>query len=190
MTVTVPFCVLATLLKHSSQKIGQTHKFSNVFKHSFFVPRREEHRQIDRYCLISPEEVLGSGSAVWLSPEGNRLAFARFDDTEVDNYTYFEYGEPGTLDSQYPEVITLKYPKVIRATALRASGSMLDGFWAVRGRARPLIQRDLNGSRPKQKLSWCAKGNCTCCPKRFIGFDIANGGCGRTEIEYVRFYAL
>lgn len=58
------------------------------------------------------EEVLGSGSALWFSPEGNRLAFARFDDTNVDEFTYFKYGEPGTLDSQYPEVVMLRYPKV------------------------------------------------------------------------------
>lgn len=59
------------------------------------------------------EEVLGSGSALWFSPEGNRLAFAQFNDTDVDSFTYFKYGEPGSLDSQYPEAVVLKYPKVI-----------------------------------------------------------------------------
>lgn len=59
---------------------------------------------------------MGSGSALWFSPDGNRLAFAVFNDTEVDDFTYFKYGEPGTLDSQYPEVVTLKYPKVIKIT--------------------------------------------------------------------------
>lgn len=83
-----------------------------------FGPRQCEQLSLKIWVFLS-EEVLGSGSALWFSPEGNRLAFARFDDTEVDNFTYFKYGEPGTLDSQYPEVIMLKYPKVMNVTHCR-----------------------------------------------------------------------
>lgn len=66
---------------------------------------------IVNYFLFS-EEVLGSGSAVWFSPNGKRLAFAFFNDSHVPEYHYFIYGNPGALDSQYPDLITLKYPKV------------------------------------------------------------------------------
>lgn len=59
------------------------------------------------------EEVLSSGSALWISPDGNRLAFAWFNDTDVDDFKYYLYGDPGSLEDQYPEVVTLKYPKVL-----------------------------------------------------------------------------
>ncbi|KAK4880799.1 hypothetical protein RN001_008945 [Aquatica leii] len=49
------------------------------------------------------------GSTLWFSPNGNRLAFAHFDDTDVSDFHYILYGES---HDQYPSVITLKYPKV------------------------------------------------------------------------------
>ncbi|KAK4880660.1 hypothetical protein RN001_008806 [Aquatica leii] len=55
------------------------------------------------------EEVLGSGSALWFSPDGSHLAFAQFNDTKVKDFHYFIYGQ--SYD-QYPTVVTLKYPKV------------------------------------------------------------------------------
>ncbi|KAF5289051.1 hypothetical protein FQA39_LY03930 [Lamprigera yunnana] len=58
---------------------------------------------------IYEEEVFGSGSALWFSPDGNGLTFAQFNDTLVSTISYLKYGE---FSDQYPNVITLKYPKV------------------------------------------------------------------------------
>lgn len=58
------------------------------------------------------EEVLGSGSALWFSPDGTSLAFAKFDDTDVKTASYFHYGEPGRLESQYSVTVNIRYPKV------------------------------------------------------------------------------
>lgn len=58
------------------------------------------------------EEVLGSGSALWFSPDGISLAFATFNDTDVKTASYFHYGQPGSLESQYSEIVNIRYPKV------------------------------------------------------------------------------
>jgi len=58
------------------------------------------------------EEVLGSGSALWFSPDGTNLVYAKFNDTNVDDFFYFIYGSPGEMEDQYPTVREIKYPKV------------------------------------------------------------------------------
>nr|CAD7426093.1 unnamed protein product [Timema monikensis] len=60
---------------------------------------------------VYEEEVFGSGSAFWISPRGDSLAFAVFNDTEVDEFSYFLYGTPGDLEDQYVTLRTIKYPK-------------------------------------------------------------------------------
>ncbi|KAK3915564.1 Venom dipeptidyl peptidase 4 [Frankliniella fusca] len=56
---------------------------------------------------VYEEEVLASGSAMWPSPDGKKLAFASFDDSLVNHMFYFKYEE-----SQYPTVVNITYPKV------------------------------------------------------------------------------
>lgn len=58
---------------------------------------------------VYEEEVLSSGSAMWFSPDGDRLAFAHFNDTNVPEFNYFIYD---TEPIQYPQVVKLRYPKV------------------------------------------------------------------------------
>lgn len=60
---------------------------------------------------VYEEEVLGSDAAAWISPDGKYLAYASFDDTEVETFTYEIYGD-GKGEYQYPEEVKLKYPKV------------------------------------------------------------------------------
>jgi len=60
---------------------------------------------------VYEEEVLGTGSALWLSPDGTSLAFATFNDTDVKTASYSLYGQPGSLESQYSETINIRYPK-------------------------------------------------------------------------------
>ena len=65
------------------------------------------------YSNLLPEEVLASGSALWPSPDGKKVAFASFNDTFVNHTVYFKYGDP-TADKppQYPTPVDITYPKV------------------------------------------------------------------------------
>ncbi|KAJ7405614.1 dipeptidyl peptidase 4-like protein [Pitangus sulphuratus] len=57
---------------------------------------------------VYEEEMFGTNSALWWSPNGNFLAYAVFDDTEVPVIEYSFYSED-TL--QYPKTIRIPYPK-------------------------------------------------------------------------------
>lgn len=61
---------------------------------------------------VYEEEVFGSGTAMWYSPNGRYLAFASFNDTLVKDIAYLHYGAPGSLEDQYPTEVKIKYPKV------------------------------------------------------------------------------
>jgi len=61
---------------------------------------------------VIAEEVFGSATAMWFSPDERYLAFASFNDTLVKDMVYFHYGLPGSLDDQYPKEMKIKYPKV------------------------------------------------------------------------------
>ena len=56
---------------------------------------------------VYEEEMLGSDAASWFSPNGEKLAYIRFDDREVKEALYEMYE-----NRQYPEEIHLRYPKV------------------------------------------------------------------------------
>lgn len=53
--------------------------------------------------------MFGTHSALWWSPNGNFVAYAAFNDTEVPVIEYSFYSED-TL--QYPKTIRIPYPKV------------------------------------------------------------------------------
>lgn len=60
---------------------------------------------------VYEEEVLSSGSAMWWSDDGNYLAVGVFNDTNVETFKYFIYGEAEDPLYQYPKEVDLKYPK-------------------------------------------------------------------------------
>ncbi|KAI7815507.1 DPP4, partial [Rhyzopertha dominica] len=60
---------------------------------------------------VYEEEVLSSNEAMWASPDGKKLAYAKFDDREVRAMTIPFYGEPGSLSSQYTQAAQIRYPK-------------------------------------------------------------------------------
>lgn len=60
---------------------------------------------------VYEEEVFSSNSAMWISPDGNRLAYVRFDDTPVRGMTIPVYGTPGSIDFQYTQQLGILYPK-------------------------------------------------------------------------------
>ncbi|KAF1466642.1 Dipeptidyl peptidase 4, partial [Spheniscus demersus] len=57
---------------------------------------------------VYEEEMFGTHSALWWSPNGNFVAYAAFNDTEVPLIEYSFYAED-TL--QYPKTIRIPYPK-------------------------------------------------------------------------------
>uniref|UniRef100_A0A4W4FML6 Uncharacterized protein n=1 Tax=Electrophorus electricus TaxID=8005 RepID=A0A4W4FML6_ELEEL len=67
---------------------------------------------------VYEEEMFSSNYALWWSPTGKYLAFAKFNDTNVHTIEYPWYGE-----GQYPETIYIPYPKVRAVTS--ASRSLL-----------------------------------------------------------------
>ena len=49
--------------------------------------------------------------ALYFSPDGDKLAWIEFNDTDVDVMTITHYGQPGNLQFQYPIQTPLRYPK-------------------------------------------------------------------------------
>ncbi|XP_043264684.1 venom dipeptidyl peptidase 4 [Colletes gigas] len=60
---------------------------------------------------VYEEEVLDSAVALWFSPNGDYLAFASYNDTEVKDVVMLYYGTPGSMKNQYPTEVKIKYPK-------------------------------------------------------------------------------
>ncbi|XP_075991769.1 uncharacterized protein LOC142987103 [Anticarsia gemmatalis] len=63
---------------------------------------------------VYEEDVMYTGQATWFSTQGSYLAFATYDDTEVESYSYYYYVDKSDPDDLYPELVDLKYPKVGR----------------------------------------------------------------------------
>uniref|UniRef100_A0A1A9WX87 Venom dipeptidyl peptidase 4 n=1 Tax=Glossina brevipalpis TaxID=37001 RepID=A0A1A9WX87_9MUSC len=60
---------------------------------------------------VYEEEVLSNSNALWWSPDGSKLLVGWFNDTDVETYKYFVYGDANDPEDQYPTEIDLKYPK-------------------------------------------------------------------------------
>jgi len=60
---------------------------------------------------VYEEEVLSDTKAMYFSPDGDKLAWIEFNDTDVDVMTITHYGQPGNLQFQYPIQTPLRYPK-------------------------------------------------------------------------------
>lgn len=65
--------------------------------------------QIDLTVL---EEVLNSNKAIWISPDGKKLVYAKYTDTYVPTMTLPVYGQPGSMEFQYTKAVQIRYPKV------------------------------------------------------------------------------
>lgn len=62
---------------------------------------------------VYEEEVFESDYALWWSPDSAKLAFLRFDETSVEEFSYPVYNpspDPNKV-VPYPEYVTMKYPK-------------------------------------------------------------------------------
>jgi len=50
-------------------------------------------------------------TALWISPNGENLAFVRFNNSEVPTFKWPIYGDPESNKS-YPDYREIRYPKV------------------------------------------------------------------------------
>lgn len=57
--------------------------------------------------FVFSEEVFASNGAIWWSSDGRFLAYAEFNDTEVQKVEFSWYGS-----EQYPQTVAVPYPKV------------------------------------------------------------------------------
>lgn len=58
---------------------------------------------------VYEEEVFASDIVMWWSPQGDKLAFLKFNDTLVPEFTIPYYVQEG--HEEYPELVSIKYPK-------------------------------------------------------------------------------
>ncbi|PGH14544.1 hypothetical protein AJ80_05864 [Polytolypa hystricis UAMH7299] len=61
---------------------------------------------------VYEEEIFGSPSALWFSPDGKYIAFLRFDETGVPTFTIPYYMNSQKVAPPYPRELDIRYPKV------------------------------------------------------------------------------
>lgn len=62
---------------------------------------------------VYKEEIFETKKAFWFSPDGQQLAFVRLNDSDVHLIRIPAYGPvPSTPEFQYPQLFSLRYPKV------------------------------------------------------------------------------
>ncbi|KAI2628512.1 dipeptidyl peptidase IV N-terminal region-domain-containing protein [Hypoxylon sp. NC1633] len=61
---------------------------------------------------VYEEEILGDGSAIWFSPDGEKLAYLSFNETGVGTFTVQYFTDDGEIAPVYPRLLDLRYPKV------------------------------------------------------------------------------
>lgn len=65
---------------------------------------------------VYEEEILSTNKAMYFPASGTKVAFAQFNDTQVEEFFYTKYGDPSDpIAAQYPQQIGLKYPKAGRS---------------------------------------------------------------------------
>lgn len=99
---------------------------------------------------VYEEEVFGSGGAMWLSPDGSKLAIASFNDTEVRDFVYNLYNE----NEQYETVVSLRYPKVghINPTVALRYISLTQEPYVWQSVSAPLAK--VTGDHVLQSVQW------------------------------------
>ena len=58
------------------------------------------------------EDILKSGHAVWVAPDGAGIVYATFDDSKVEEVQFEVYGQEEGSDDPYPGLSSMRYPKV------------------------------------------------------------------------------
>lgn len=62
---------------------------------------------------VYEEEVFSADYALWWAPDASKVAFLRFDETTVDEYTFPVYNPTENANTvvPYPDHVVMKYPK-------------------------------------------------------------------------------
>ena len=61
---------------------------------------------------VFEEEVFEDNKALWWSPDGKKLVWGMFNDTQVESYLLLNYGSWKRPVDQYPLIRDVPYPKV------------------------------------------------------------------------------
>jgi len=77
---------------------------------------------------VYEEEVLSDTRAIWFSPDGDKIAWIEFNDTNVDVMTITHYGQPGNLQFQYPIQTPLSYRRPGRKNPTECLRSSCAGY--------------------------------------------------------------
>ncbi|KAJ8073809.1 Dipeptidyl peptidase 4 [Marasmius tenuissimus] len=91
---------------------------------------------------VYEEEIFGDRFTLWFSPDGEYLAFLRFDETGVDTYTiqYFMDRPAAKIAPSYPDELPIRYPKV-------GTTNPTVEFWLLH------VSAVLNGTSPSDALT-------------------------------------
>ena len=101
---------------------------------------------------VYEEEVFESKYAMWWSPDSSKIAYLRFDETDVDEFTFPIYNptEDANTVIPYPKHVTMRYPKPGYANPLVSVHVFdLNGYLAAVDAEFPAPL-----SRNKWELSW------------------------------------
>ena len=68
------------------------------------------------YILFS-EDILKSDNAIWISPDGQKIVYATFNDSRVQSVQWKIYGDGRDANvNPYPKEAFMRYPKVCLAS--------------------------------------------------------------------------
>ncbi len=99
------------------------------------------------------EEEFGFSKAIYWSPDGSHLAFLRFNESAVPEFTYTDFH-----DGMYPEYNTFKYPKVGEAN----SSVSLHAYGLKTGTTKDLITVNREAAdrwHYLPRVNWTTKGD-------------------------------
>lgn len=99
-------------LKPIVQKYYITYCYYYYYYGQVFSLNHIKVRVIEFLIISSTEEIISSNSAMWFSKQGTRLAYASYNDSLVPTMQIPVYGTPGNLAYQYPNIVSIHYPKV------------------------------------------------------------------------------
>ena len=111
-----------------AQWVPSTNKIVYVHQNNIFIRDFDDLNKIDQQLTrdgvvdniyngipdwVYEEEILSTNKAMYFTKSGSKIAFARFNDEDVQEFYYSKYGDPqDPYKVQYPKEIMLKYPKV------------------------------------------------------------------------------
>ncbi len=121
---------------------------------------------------VYEEEVFSSNSALWWSPDSSKLVYLRFDETDVNEFTYPIYNPTNNADETvpYPKQVTMRYPKpgynnplvTVHLFDMAGYENSVEGAWGLRPTSHTW-QLSWDEQRPQtdsiiQEVAW-ADGN-------------------------------